>query len=182
MVRPGTGKSGKKGRGAPCGRPVHNRRPGSRGRPVNLLRRRYGPCGRPASSSARSQLQPAIHVHTRPKRLARCMAARTGHRKGSERCELRITTIGLCTPVQFNSPVASSDEAWIAEETMIEVCLDLERCACGIELSIDVPFRERVPCFSPRVDTVGHVDLLIGGKGCTGRVWIVVIVDTPGHL
>src|SRR5258708_7363281 len=87
-----------------------------------------------------------------------------------------------CSDGAIALAVARSDEAWIAEETMIEVCLDLERCACGIELSIDVPFRERVPCFSPRVDTVGHVDLLIGGKGCTERGWIVVIVDSAGHL
>ena len=94
----------------------------------------------PAPRSARSQLQPAVHVHAYPNLLARCMAARTAHRKGSERCELRIATIGLSTPVQFHSPIASSGEACIAEETMIEVCLDLERRACGIECSIEVPF------------------------------------------
>src|SRR6266699_2677916 len=58
-------------------------------------------------------LQPAIHVCNCPKRLTCCVAARTGHGKGSERCELRITTIGLCTPVQFDGPVASSGEAGV---------------------------------------------------------------------
>src|SRR6266566_955484 len=167
----------------PCGRPVNRGHPVSRGRPINLLQKHYSPCGRPASSSARSQLQPAVHVHAYPKLLARCMAARTGHRKVNERCELRITTIGLCTPVQFNSPIASSGEAGVAEETMIVVCLDLERRrARVIELSIEVPLRERVPFLSPRVDTVGHVGLLTGGKGCTERGRVVVIVNSAGRL
>src|SRR5438876_435406 len=109
-------------------------------------------------------LQPAVHVCNCPKRLTCCVAARTGHGKGSERCELRITTIGLCTPVQFDGPIACSGEAGVAEETMNVICLDLERRrARVIELSIDVPLRERVPWLSRCVDTEGQVGLLTGG-------------------